>query len=62
MGFLSSSSCVSITVQMHHMDADKTYRKKARSELRKNATSYIDQIQEATPNKITAVQPTTSYL
>ena len=27
------------TVRMHHMDADKTYRVKARRELHKNATS-----------------------
>ena len=32
---------------MHYMDADKAYREKARLELHKNATSYIEQILEA---------------
>ena len=41
---------------MHHMDADKTYREKAGQNLHKNATSYMEQILEATPNKTTAVQ------
>ena len=32
---------------MYHMDADKTYREKARRELNENSTSYIKQILEA---------------
>ena len=35
---------------MHHLDADKTYTEKARREVYKNATSYIEQILEATPH------------
>ena len=35
---------------MHHMDADKVYREKARWELHKNITSYTKQILEATPH------------
>ena len=34
------------------MDADKAYREKARRELHKNATSYIEQILEATSKQI----------
>ena len=37
------------------MDADKANRKKARQELHKNATSYIEQILEATFHKTAAV-------
>ena len=33
------------------MDADKTPKDKARRELHKNATSYIEQILEATPHE-----------
>ena len=47
---------------MHHMEADKTYREKARQELHKNATSYIEQILEATSQKTAAVRPLTTYL
>ena len=42
---------------MYHMDADKTYREKARQELYKNASNYIEQILEATFEC-----PPTSYL
>ena len=41
---------------MHHIDADKVFREKARQELHKNAMSYIKQILEATSHKTTAVQ------
>ena len=44
------------------MDADKTYKEKARREEHKNATSYIEQILETTPDETTAVRPPTSYL
>ena len=47
---------------MDHMDADKTYREKARLELHKNATSYTEQILEATPHKTATVLSLTSYL
>ena len=39
---------------MHHMDTDNTYRGKARLELQKNATSYIEQFLEETPCETTA--------
>ena len=55
--FLSSSGCVNTTVWIHYMDTDTTYREKAKQELHKNATSYIEQILETT-----AVQPLTSHL
>ena len=42
MGFLPSSGCVSATAWMHHMDAYKTQREKARRELHKNTTSYTE--------------------
>ena len=44
------------------MDADKTYREKARQGLHKNITSYTEQIFEATPHETTAVWPPTSNL
>ena len=47
---------------MHYMDADKVYWEKARLELHKNATSYIEQIQEATSHKTATVQTPTSHL
>ena len=47
---------------MHHIDTDKTYRVKAEQELHKNATSYIEQILEATTHETTAVRPLTTYL
>ena len=56
MEFLPSSGCVNTTIWMHHKDSDKTYRR----ELYKNATSYIEQIPEATPHETTAVRPLTS--
>ena len=54
----SDISSVNSTIWMHHMDTDE----KARQELHKNATSYIEQIQEATSHEITLVQPPTSSL
>ena len=47
---------------MHLMDADKTHREKARSEQRKNLTSYIEQILGAASHETAAVQPLTSHL
>ena len=44
------------------MDADKTYREKARRKLHENAKCYFDQIQEATFRKNIAVRPPTFYL
>ena len=46
---------------MHHMDVDKILSEKAKWELYKNATIYIEQILEATSHETTAVQPLTSY-
>ena len=40
---------------MHHMDADKTHGEKATWKLQKNATSYIEQILEATSHETAAV-------
>ena len=45
---------------MYHKNADKTPREKARRELQKNDTSYIEQILEATPPKTTLVRTATS--
>ena len=36
---------------MHHINADKMYWEKAKWELHKNATSYTEQILEATSTK-----------
>ena len=44
---------------MHHIDADQTYREKAKQKLLKNATSHIEQILEAASHKTAAVQPPT---
>ena len=44
------------------MDADLAYKEKVRRELHKNATSYIEQILEATSHKIAAVRPPASHL
>ena len=55
--------CVNTTGRMHHMNADKTYREKARRKLHKNVISYIKQILEATlPTERIAVRPLTSHL
>ena len=58
MGFLLSYGCVNTTVLMHHIDANKMHKWK----LHKNAMRYLEQIQEATPHRTTAVQPLTSHL
>ena len=47
---------------MHHMDADKAYREKARQELHKNVTSCSEQILEAASHKTTVVRSPTFYL
>ena len=47
---------------MHHTDTNKTYIEKAIKELHKNATSYIEQIQEETVHKMAVVRPSTSHL
>ena len=41
---------------MHHTDAYKTYSEKAKRELHKNATSYIEQILQAAPYETTTVR------
>ena len=47
---------------MHLMDADEAYREKAKRELYKNATRYIELIVEATPQETAAIWPLTSHL
>ena len=47
---------------MHHMDVNKAYREKAGRELHKNATSYFEQILEATPYETAAVRSPTTHL
>ena len=44
------------------MDADSAYGEKARGDLHKNATSYIEQILGATSHKIATEWPPTSHL
>ena len=46
---------------MHHVDANKLYGEKAWWQLHKNATSCIEQVLEATPNKIAVVRPPTTH-
>ena len=48
---------VVVSIRMYHMDADKTYREKARRELHKNATSYTEQTLEVTSHETPAVWP-----
>ena len=43
------------------MDVKKTYEEKAWHKLHKNATSNIEQVMEAAPNKATAVLPSTTH-
>ena len=47
---------------MHDMNSDKAYREKARWELDKNVTSYIEQILEVISHKAAAVRPPISHL
>ena len=47
---------------MHYMDVDYACGEKVRQELRKNATSYIEQILEAIPLETVAEQPPTHRL
>ena len=54
-----SSSHVNSTLWMHHMDADKAYREKARQELHKNAVSYVEQILEAASHETAAIRSPT---
>ena len=44
------------------LDGNKMHRENARWELHKNATSYFEQILEATPYETTAVWPLIFYL
>ena len=48
--------------RIHHLDTDESPREKARWDLCKNATSYIEQILGATFHKPAAVQQPTSHL
>ena len=56
-GFFPSCGCVNTTVCMHHMDADKIHREKARLELLKNATCCFEQTLEATSHKTASHKP-----
>ena len=47
---------------MGHMDADYASRKKAWRQLHKNATSYIEQIRQATSHQIAGEWPPTTHL
>ena len=47
---------------MHYMEADKTYREKAKEEVHENATSYTERIPEVTLKETTAVRPLASHL
>ena len=47
--FLPGCDCVNTTVWMHHMYPNKMPGEKAWWELHENATSYSEQILEATP-------------
>ena len=60
--FLPNGRCVNTTVQMHHMNADQMHCEKAWWKLHENATSYSEQILEATPYETTAVRSLTSHL
>ena len=55
--FFSSSGHVDTAIWMHHMDANKPYGEKTSRKLQKNCPSCIEQIQEATSHKTTAVRP-----
>ena len=57
-----SADSTDTTVWMHHMDADKMPREKARCELHKNAMSHTEQILETTHHESTAVWPLTFHL
>ena len=42
---------------MHYMEAEKNRREKARWELHKNASNYIEQILKATPSYLPSQNP-----
>ena len=54
--------CVNTTVWMHHLDANKIHRQKARWELYKNSMCCLAQIQGATIHKTTTLWLLTSHL
>ena len=60
--FFLSSGHVHTTIWIHHVYADKVCREKARWSLHENATSYIEQILEATFYNTAAVWPPTTHL
>ena len=53
---------VHTVVSMHHLDAGKAYREKAWRQFHKDATSYIEQILEATFHKTATVRPPSTHL
>ena len=59
---IPSSSCISTTVWMHHLESNEMLREKARCELNKNATCCFEQVLKATSHKTVGVWPLTSHL
>ena len=51
MGFLPSCVRFNTTIWMHHMDANETHGEKARWEIHKKTTCYLEQILKAKLNK-----------
>ena len=61
-GYLLSCACISITLWMHHLDANEMQVERARWKLQKNASRCLEQILEATPHKTAAVGQLTTHL
>ena len=61
MQFFASNSHVYTAIGMHYTDANQMYGEKARQKLQKNATSNIQRVLEATPNKTATVRPPTTH-
>ena len=59
--FLPSGGCVDTVIWMHYMDANETSSEKAWRKLHKNAARNIEQILDATPNQIVALEPPTTH-
>ena len=54
--FFPNCSCVSTTVWIHHMDANKTFREKSRWELHNNDICCFEKIRKITPHKTASVR------
>ena len=46
---------------MHYMDTNKTYGEKAWQQLCKHATSNIEQVLKAAPQKVAGIRPPTTH-